>query len=171
MMRNKVLFSSLIMLFGCTQSAKNEDGHSQILTADFAEHKNFMPLETLDLSSEGIKDKIHVIYVCFDPGVDGKAFPQNEDVDHFSFKIEQDGAYRPTFKKSALKISRDYEEYFKTIEEIFWKYDGRPHYGKMNTMKKDQFANTYANWNKFSEIQKNCDPNGIMLNEYLKSIL
>ncbi len=65
----------------------------------------------------------------------------------------------------------DYEVYFRTIEEIFWKYDGRPHFGKMNTMKKDQFANTYANWVKFSEIQKKCDPNGIMLNDYLKSIL
>jgi FAD-linked oxidoreductase len=65
----------------------------------------------------------------------------------------------------------DYLEYFKTIEEIFWKYDGRPHYGKMNTMKKDQFANTYANWSKFSQIQKSCDPNGVMLNDYLRSIL
>lgn len=65
----------------------------------------------------------------------------------------------------------DYHEYFKTIEEIFWKYDGRPHYGKMNTMKKEQFANTYANWGKFGNIQKECDPNGIMLNDYLRSIL
>lgn len=109
------------MLFSCTQSAKKEDGLLQILTADFAEHKNFMPLETLDLSSQGIKDKIHVIYVDFDPGVDGNAFPKNEDVDHFSFKIEQDGAYRPTFKKSALKISRDYEEYFNEDLEAYQK--------------------------------------------------
>lgn len=65
----------------------------------------------------------------------------------------------------------DYMEYFKTIEEIFWKYDGRPHYGKMNTMNKEQFANTYANWGKFGEIQKNCDPKGIMLNDYLRSII
>jgi FAD-linked oxidoreductase len=65
----------------------------------------------------------------------------------------------------------DYLEYFKTIEEIFWKYDGRPHYGKMNTMKKEQFQKTYANWDKFSSIQKQCDPKGIMLNDYLRSIL
>lgn len=65
----------------------------------------------------------------------------------------------------------DYEEYFKTIEEIFWKYDGRPHYGKMNTMKKPQFENTYSGWNTFATIQKQSDPKGIMLNEYLKSIL
>lgn len=65
----------------------------------------------------------------------------------------------------------DYETYFKTIEEIFWKYDGRPHYGKMNTMNKDQFANTYPNWSKFCSLQKECDPNGIMLNDYLKGIL
>lgn len=65
----------------------------------------------------------------------------------------------------------DYLEYFKTIEEIFWKYDGRPHYGKMNTMSKDQFEKTYANWNQFSQIRKSCDPQGILLNPYLKSIL
>lgn len=65
----------------------------------------------------------------------------------------------------------DYLEYFKTIEEIFWKYDGRPHYGKMNTMKKEQFENTYPSWGKFSSIQKKCDPEGIMLNDYLRGIL
>jgi FAD-linked oxidoreductase len=65
----------------------------------------------------------------------------------------------------------EYEEYFRTIEEIFWKYDGRPHYGKMNTMKKDQFLQTYPQWQKFADIQKECDPRGIMLNTYLKSIL
>jgi FAD-linked oxidoreductase len=64
----------------------------------------------------------------------------------------------------------DYQEYFKTIEEIFWKYDGRPHFGKMNTMNKEQFMKTYPNWEKFAQIQKGCDPRGIMLNDYLKSI-
>ncbi len=64
----------------------------------------------------------------------------------------------------------DYQEYFRTIEEIFWKYDGRPHFGKMNTMKKEQFIQTYPNWTQFSRIQHECDPKGIMLNDYLKSI-
>ncbi len=68
-------------------------------------------------------------------------------------------------------LGMDYEEYFKTIESIFWKYEGRPHFGKMNTMTKDQFLQVHPNWQKFSNIQRECDPKGIMLNDYLKSIL
>lgn len=64
----------------------------------------------------------------------------------------------------------DYLEYFKTIEEIFWKYEGRPHFGKMNTMNKAQFSNIQPHWQKFIDIQKQCDPKGIMLNDYLKEI-
>lgn len=120
-MRNSLLFSSLIALFGCAQSSEKEDNRSQMLTAEFATYENFMPLKTLDLSRQGIKDKIHVIFVDFDPDADGKDFPGNDHMDNFCFKIESDGKYRPLFEKSALKIGPDYEEFFREDLEAYKK--------------------------------------------------
>ena len=62
----------------------------------------------------------------------------------------------------------EYKPYFEAIEKIFRKYNGRPHYGKMNTLKHEDFAELYPNWQKFMEIRQQMDPDQVFLNEYLK---
>jgi FAD-linked oxidoreductase len=64
----------------------------------------------------------------------------------------------------------EYKPYFEAIEQIFKKYKGRPHYGKMNTLKHEDFAELYPNWDKFNEIREQQDPDGIFLNPYLQGI-
>lgn len=91
-----------------------------VLVKDFLEYENFLPLATLDLTEIGIEDKIHVIYVSFNygPPVKDPNFPNNEDVDHFTFQIEKSGLYRPTFKKEAMKMDSLYKPYFnRTLEK------------------------------------------------------
>lgn len=110
-MKKILFFSLLIGLLSCTRNNEvSED--SNWLTAEFTESENFFVLETLDLSSKGIKDRIHVIYVPFDPDTEEEAFPGNDNIDNFSFKIESDGKYRPLFNKSALTVGNDFNEYF-----------------------------------------------------------
>ncbi len=64
----------------------------------------------------------------------------------------------------------DYHAMFAAIEPIMQKYQGRPHWGKLNTMNKQQFAAHYAHWNDFKEVRHQLDPQGRFLNPYLASI-
>lgn len=63
-----------------------------------------------------------------------------------------------------------YEAYFKAVEEIYWKYGGRPHFGKMNTLDYNGFKRIHPNWDKFIAIRNQLDPRGVMLNAYLRKI-
>jgi len=62
--------------------------------------------------------------------------------------------------------------YFAAIEPIFWKYQGRPHWGKLHTLDAQRLAALYPrHWQDFQEVRRHLDPLGKMLNPYLKKIL
>lgn len=63
-----------------------------------------------------------------------------------------------------------YQAMFSAIEPIMQKYQGRPHWGKLNTMRADQFADHYEHWQRFNEIRRELDPQGKFLNPYLSSL-
>ncbi|MBK9105117.1 MAG: hypothetical protein IPL92_11265 [Saprospiraceae bacterium] len=104
-------------------SNKDFPDKSEVLVAEFAGYENFFPLATLDLRDRGIKDKIHIIYVSFNYSGpwDDPNFPDGEDMDHFTFKIEKGGLYRPTFDKKALVIEPRYQPFFDQGKEIYAK--------------------------------------------------
>jgi len=64
----------------------------------------------------------------------------------------------------------DYTPYFSLIEPIFRKHDGRPHWGKLNTLKAEDFAGLYPKWRDFLEVRAELDPEGRFLNPYLKGV-
>lgn len=64
----------------------------------------------------------------------------------------------------------EYKEYFAAVEKIFHKYNGRPHFGKMNTLDYEGFKRIHPNWDKFIAIRNRLDPKGVMLNDYLRRI-
>lgn len=63
-----------------------------------------------------------------------------------------------------------YHAYFEAIEEIFKKYNGRPHWGKMHTQTAESLALLYPKWNEFQTLRQELDPKGVFLNPYLKRI-
>jgi FAD/FMN-containing dehydrogenase len=63
-----------------------------------------------------------------------------------------------------------YQAYFDDIEKIFQEHGGRPHWGKKHTMKAVELKQLYPMWDEFQRFRKEFDPNGIFLNDYLKSI-
>jgi FAD/FMN-containing dehydrogenase len=63
-----------------------------------------------------------------------------------------------------------YEDYFAAIEEIFQRHEGRPHWGKLHTMKSEQLAEAYPRWHDFLRLREQLDPKGIFLNPYLESL-
>jgi FAD-linked oxidoreductase len=64
----------------------------------------------------------------------------------------------------------DYAPYFKSIEPIFRKYHGRPHWGKLNTLNREDFRKLYPRWDDFSEVRRTIDPQGRFLNPYLAGL-
>lgn len=65
----------------------------------------------------------------------------------------------------------DHRAYFAEIEPIFWKYGGRPHWGKIHTLDAARLAALYPrHWKDFHEVRRSLDPQGRMLNPHLKHI-
>ncbi|MFC2127611.1 D-arabinono-1,4-lactone oxidase [Bacteroidota bacterium] len=64
----------------------------------------------------------------------------------------------------------DTYEAFKTIETIFIKYGGRPHWAKRFKAKDAQLSKIYPKWNDFKKLRKELDPTNKFLNGYLKKI-
>jgi len=67
-------------------------------------------------------------------------------------------------------FEEDYRPYFKTIEPIFRKYHGRPHWGKLNTLGQADFRALYPRWDDFAAVRRDVDPTGLFLNPYLAGL-
>ncbi|MBI3676040.1 MAG: FAD-binding protein [Proteobacteria bacterium] len=64
----------------------------------------------------------------------------------------------------------DYKFFFELIEPIFRKHGGRPHWGKLNALTGSDFAGLYPRWKDFAEMRRQLDPQGRLLNGYLRGI-
>jgi len=64
----------------------------------------------------------------------------------------------------------DYHNFFAQIEPIFWKYEGRPHWGKLHTLNAAQFSRLYPRFKEFLDIRQSLDPSGKFLNAHLRSV-
>jgi len=79
----------------------------------------------------------------------------------------------PFYQRDSISIAvhryfeEDHRPLFNAIEPIFQKYQGRPHWGKINTFTPRQFAEHYPHWDAFKKIRKEIDPSGLLLNSYL----
>jgi FAD-linked oxidoreductase len=65
----------------------------------------------------------------------------------------------------------DYDFFFTLIEPIFRRHGGRPHWGKLNNLKTQDFASLYPRWNDFVALRREMDPEGRLMNGYLRSIM
>lgn len=66
--------------------------------------------------------------------------------------------------------SEDYRPYFNTIEPIFWKYGGRPHWGKVHSLTHRELTALYPRFEDFRELRRELDPQGRMLNPHLRAL-
>ena len=66
--------------------------------------------------------------------------------------------------------SEDYRPYFNVIEPIFWKYGGRPHWGKVHSLTHLELTKLYPRFKDFMELRRELDPQGRMLNPHLRAL-
>lgn len=64
-----------------------------------------------------------------------------------------------------------FQEYFLGIEPIFLDYGGRPHWAKKHSLSADRVAGLYPGLQKFLELRRRADPEGIFINPYLRGLL
>lgn len=77
----------------------------------------------------------------------------------------------PRISISCHRLAQDdYHPYFKLIEPIFWKYGGRPHWGKLHTLTYPRLKTLYPRLDDFREIREILDPEGRLLNPYLRQL-
>jgi len=66
--------------------------------------------------------------------------------------------------------SEDFRPYFDLIEPIFWKYGGRPHWGKVHSLGARELNRLYPRFRDFQEARAALDPAGRMLNQHLRKL-
>ena len=75
----------------------------------------------------------------------------------------------------AISIHRqageDYRPYFDLIEPIFWKYGGRPHWGKVHSLDARALSKLYPRFADFQTLRAQLDPTNRMVNAHLEKLL
>jgi L-gulonolactone oxidase len=65
----------------------------------------------------------------------------------------------------------EYQNYFKEVDKLLLRYDGRPHWGKQFRITTEDFKQSFPKWNSFWEEADALDPNHIFRNEFTKRLL
>ncbi|MBE1553880.1 D-arabinono-1,4-lactone oxidase [Sporosarcina limicola] len=60
--------------------------------------------------------------------------------------------------------------YFKWVHKLMEKYNGRPHFGKLNDLTNEKLTTSYPNVDRFLKIREKYDPNGIFMSQYMKQL-
>ena len=83
----------------------------------------------------------------------------------------------PFYRQDSLSISvhqwvgADHRPLFALAEPILRRHGGRPHWGKMHTLRAADFAALYPRWEDFSRLRRELDPAGRMLSPPLREML
>lgn len=64
----------------------------------------------------------------------------------------------------------DYDFFFTLIEPILRRHGGRPHWGKLHSLRHDDLAALYPRWKEALAVREELDPEGRLLNPYLRGI-
>jgi len=67
-------------------------------------------------------------------------------------------------------VRLDETDYYQACEAIFRRYEGRPHWGKMNYLDGSTLARIHPQWADWWRVRNKCDPDRVFLNDYMRSI-
>jgi FAD-linked oxidoreductase len=82
----------------------------------------------------------------------------------------------PAYQRDSVYIAAHmyqgmpYKAYFRHLEQILQRYNGRPHWGKLHTLDAAKLASLYPHWHDFRRIRATLDPQGLFLNDYLRRL-
>ena len=92
--------------------------------------------------------------------------------------VKQDDIYMsPAYGRDSAYIAchvyhkKDCRPYFKVLEEIFKAYNGRPHWGKMNTLTIYDVIERYPKYPQFMKFVAEHDPEGVFMSPYMSKLM
>lgn len=94
----------------------------------------------------------------------------------FRFVAADDIWLSPFFGRASATIAvhrlagEDFKAYFAAMEAIFRNHGGRPHWGKLHTLKAAELSALYPAWDAFQNVRRRLDPGGLFLNDYLRGL-
>ena len=83
----------------------------------------------------------------------------------------------PCYQRDSAMISISspkgvsYKDYFAAMAEIFDRYDGRPHWGKLHDKTSGDFAQLYPRYASFQRLREEFDPRDMFLNPHLCTLM
>ena len=66
---------------------------------------------------------------------------------------------------------QDFRPYFEAVEPVFWKYEGRPHWGKLHGLDAARLAALFPRFGEFLAVRRALDPHGRLVNAHLGTLL
>ncbi|MBV9830274.1 MAG: FAD-binding protein [Marmoricola sp.] len=83
------------------------------------------------------------------------------------------GAYQrdATYLAFHTNPQTDHTDYFREVEDVLRRYDGRPHWGKLHTRTAADLAPAYPRWQEFVDMRDRLDPDRVFGNPYLGRVL
>jgi len=91
-----------------------------------------------------------------------------KDNSWLSYAYKQDTVTMGCVSRNAA--TADSYEAFKSVERIFLKYGGRPHWGKRFKAKDEELSQVYEKWEDFKNLRSSFDPTNKFLNPYLTDL-
>jgi len=82
----------------------------------------------------------------------------------------------PNFGRDSVHISvhqyvgMPFEKYFESVQAICLNHGGRPHWGKVHSLKAAQLRGLYPRWDDFLSLRERMDPQGRFLTPYLRGL-
>jgi len=82
----------------------------------------------------------------------------------------------PNFGRDSVHISvhqfvgMPFERYFDAVQAICLAHGGRPHWGKVHSLKAAQLSRLYPRWDDFLALREQMDPQGRFLTPYLRGL-
>jgi FAD-linked oxidoreductase len=64
----------------------------------------------------------------------------------------------------------DYRRLFAAVEPVLRRHGGRPHWGKLHTLRAADLAALYPRWRDAMDVRQSLDPEGRMLNDHLRRL-
>jgi FAD/FMN-containing dehydrogenase len=83
----------------------------------------------------------------------------------------------PFYGRDSVSISvhryhrQDHRPLFAHVEPVFARYGGRPHWGKLHSLRGPQLRDMYPRWDDFLRVRAQLDPDGKFLNGYMREVL
>jgi FAD/FMN-containing dehydrogenase len=64
-------------------------------------------------------------------------------------------------------VDEPYDYFFSVLEPIHRAHGGRPHWGKLHSLGKDELMGLYPDYQTFLDLRATLDPDGKFLNSHL----